>query len=436
MRCSLPAAVAYMLAVLGLSTASGQTATYQPLGRWVDPQTDAFLRWDVARRVQATPAANPASRPQLAGLRPNHYELLVDGLQRKSTKISNQSLARKHILRLATSRAGTNVLNGAMAEAIFADRNPGWSYVGKANASQHDFTQPRPGGGRNNVQVKFHEDGDARTYMTDMKKDWSATKFAVPDDHVAALKSRLQAEYQRCKAAGDVEAAKQAARNIGRLRGIGADCQEIIKARNRSTAFAARQEYSTYVSLGASLVLVVGPTLWDWGRGNIADHTVVYRTTRALSLLGVGVGTDTLLVTVKHGALRGTLRGNVIVGTALMITEVTWLLYEHGWQRAFYQPEFYEQVVGGMSGIALGVAGGSLAAVATSEMGPWVAAPVGIVTGVVAGTVGYIGGRSATHVVLDILAPDLIQQYEREQLNTVTAGIEQTIAAARDWPAR
>jgi hypothetical protein len=418
------------------SNALAQNAVYQPLGAWTDPQVDTYSRWDFARQTRSLPAIKPSDRPQLAGVRSNNIELLQDALRRKaSTKITTDALARRYMLRLATTRPGQNVLNGAMAEALFAERNPDWAYVRSPNAPQHDFTQPRPGGGRNNVQVKFHESGDPVRYMEDMKNDWRATKFAVPDNHVEPLKASLEAEYNRCKVVGNLEGARQAARNLGRVRGIGANSREILHARNDALRNAAKEGYSTYVSFGASLALALGPTIWDWAEGNLTGDKALYRTTRALSLLGVGVGTDALLLTIKQGALRGTLRGNVIVGAAVTITEVTWLLYEHGWSHAFYQPVFYEEVVGGVSGMGVGLTAGVMATAAASETGPW-APVIGTGVGVLAGTVAYIGGRSTTRAILELVAPEMFQQQEREQLAAVKAGIDQRIAKSQKWPPR
>jgi hypothetical protein len=165
--------------------------------------------------------------------------------------------------------------------------------------------------------------------------------------------------------------------------------------------------------------------------GNLPANQAMYRTTRTLSLLGVGIGTDLALTTVKDRALRGTVRGNVIVGSGLAITEVTWLLYEHGWGQAFYQPSFDEQVVGGVSGVGLGLAGGIAGTALASETGPW-APVIGFGAGVVTGTVGYIGGRSATHTILQMLSPAMLQQQERQRLATVRSNIERTIVTAQE----
>lgn len=416
-----------------------QTSIYQPLGTWSDPQLDAFKKWNSHREIQSQEALvtkQPESRPQLAGLRDKHLELLQDALKRKSpNRITTDTRAQLHMLRMIETRNGKNVLNGAMAEAIFAQKNPDWHYVRKPNAPQHDFTQVRPGGGRNNAQIKFHENGDPSRYMQDMKSDWQATKFVVPDDHVQTLKKSWHREYEHCKASGDIEGAKQAARHFGRVEKIGANSIDILQARDNAIRSAAKERYSTYVSFGASLAMAIGPTAWDWTAGNMTGDKALYHGTRALSLLGVGVGTDSLLLTIRQGALRGTVRGNVIVGTAITITEVTWLLYEHGWSRAFYQPSFYESVVGGVSGVSIGLAGGVIATAAAAETGP-LAPVIGSVVGVATGTVAYIGGRSAARALVELFAPEMFQQQERQQLEATKARINLTITKSQEWPPR
>lgn len=410
--------------------AHAQSAVYQPLGTWADPQADVFKKWDFSRQLLASKSA---ARPQLAGFRGKNLELLQDALQRRNHKeVTTDARARLLMLRLIMHRPGKNVLNGAMAEAIYADNHPEMNYVKKANASQHDFTQARPGGGRINTQVKFHENGDPKIYMRDMKRDSQATKFAVPNDHVQSLKMAWETEYYRCKALGDIDGANKAGRQIGRVDRIGANSSEILQARDDAVSSAARERYSTYVSFGASLALALSPTVWDWSMGDITGDKALYRTARALSLLGVGIGTDTLLLTIRQGALRGTLRGNVIVGTAVTITEVTWLLYEHGWSHAFYQPSFYEMVVGSVSSIGIGFTAG-LYATAASGPTPW-APVIGLGVGTVAGTVAYVGGRYAARSILELVAPELLQQQEQQKLNAVKNRIAERIEKQKEWP--
>jgi hypothetical protein len=91
-----------------------------------------------------------------------------------------------------------------MAEAYFADRNPDENYVRRANAPQHDFTRLLANGQRRNTQVKFHTSGTPSQYVADMRADWRAHKFAVPDDHVDALKTYLTNKYTRLRADGNL----------------------------------------------------------------------------------------------------------------------------------------------------------------------------------------------------------------------------------------
>ena len=121
-------------------------------------------------------------------------------------------------------------------------------------------------------------------------------------------------------------------------------------------------------------------------------------------------------------------------GLRLEIADTIWLLHEYGLRQAFYEPEFYEQVVGGVSAFSLGVASGGLAAIATSEFGPWVAGGAGFVASFAGGAVGYFGGHSGTRIILGIIAPEMLRQREREQVEAVRARIDATISGLRVWP--
>ena len=83
----------------------------------------------------------------------------------------------------------------------------------------------------------------------------------------------------------------------------------------------------------AALRARIGPELWAWAEGTTPSNQFLYRATRTFSLLGVGIGTDQLLLQLRDGSLRGSAKGNVVVGTALAITETTFLLYEYGWSK-------------------------------------------------------------------------------------------------------
>lgn len=44
------------------------------------------------------------------------------------------------------------------------------------------------------------------------------------------------------------------------------------------------------------------------------------------------MGADIALQNIRGGVLRGSLRGNLIVGSAIVITESLWLMHEYGWR--------------------------------------------------------------------------------------------------------
>jgi hypothetical protein len=417
----------------GSAFALGQAVVYQPLGRYATSSSNPLVKWNKVLLSHSSQSTQ-SGRPVLPGLQNRNLELLQDGVMRKSpNKIKTRIAAGRHIMRMSGKRPGRNVLNGAMAEALFADHNPEFDYVRKSNAPQHDFTRSRVTGGRENVQVKFHEDGNPSKYALDMKKDWRAHRFAVPDDHVGALKAWLKKKYERLMAKGDVAGAKQAARNRGRVMGIGATSAEVSGAVKESARCAARERYAAYTSLGVALSLAVGPVVWDWANGDLPANQALYRGSRGLSLLGVGVAADVGLRSFKDGALRGTLKGNMIVGCAILVAETIWLLYEHGGSRAFYQSQFYESIGGSIGGLVFGIAGSGAAAAWVPGPG-WVVGGATIVVGAAAGVVGYFGGRAATHMIIEMLNPKMLRKEQNRRLSEIRTGIEARLATTRAWP--
>ena len=427
---------AIILALCLVSTAEGQTITYRPLRSWIDPTAEAYARWngELQSRIAGANPVRAEARPQLAGLKPKSVELLEDGLLRKQKRgLRNDSrLARRAISNLYRRPIyGRNVLHGSMAEAIFVDRNQAWGYVGKPNAAQHDVY--RWVNGRRtpfNGQVKYHDSGRSSLYARDMLSDWRADRFFIPDDHVEPTRAYLRSEALRLEAAGDKLGADRRWRDYGRVCPIGATSAEIRTATSEAARSVARERYATYTSLGATLAMSLGPTIYDWATGDLSANIAAYRVVRSLSLMGIGVGTDMALRQIARGALRGTLRGNAITGAAISIMETAWLLHEHGWGRAFYQPEFYEQAAGGMSALALGLAGSAYATALAVETGPW--APVIVLgAGVLTGTVGYFGGKAGARAMLEILSPEMLRREERYRIASVKSSLDRQIAALR-----
>jgi hypothetical protein len=393
------------------------TARYRPLGTWVDPSVSALRTWtaSVDRLYERANPVRADARPQLAGLRPKSVELLQDGYLRKHGKSleNNPAKARELVLRRA-ARGRIHQLRGYMAEALFLDRHSEWGYVSKPNASQHDVYRwvigrrvPQTG------QIKFHTSGEPSRYSADMVRDDRAHRFFIPDDHVEATKAYLRMRGRW--------------RDAARVQPLGATSSEIRSQTASACRSIAREKYATYTSLGAALALSLAPTLLDWARGDLSANVAAYQALRSLSLMGVGIGAEQLLATIAKGAIRGTLRGNAIVGTVLVVTETLWLLHEHGWRRAFYQPNFYEGVGGGVSAIALGLIGGAVATGLAAETGPF-APVIGGGVGIVTGAVGYVGGRAATRAILDIVAPELLRREESQRFRAVIESLDRSIA--------
>lgn len=428
------AAMALVLCVT--SAAWGQVPTYQPLGLGVNPATQPLT--DLSGKLQDR-TVRPETRPQIAGLRPRSVELLEDALLRKhSTKLrGDPARARQSIIRLYQKPIfGRNVLHGAMAEAMFLDRNKEWGYVGKPNAPQHDVY--RFINGRNtpvNGQVKFHGSGKPSLYARSMRRDSLAHRFFIPDDHVEPTKAYLKAEAARLEARGNVLDAKKLQRDYNRLRPIGATSEEILASAKEANRNLVRERYATYTSLGATLAMSFGPAIYDVARGETSASLALYRSAHALSVMGVGAGANVVMKRLGKEALRGTARGNAIVGTAIAITETAWLLHEHGWGQALEQPQFYERMGGSISSLTIGLIAGGYATALAAETGP-LAPVIGLGTGVVVGTITYVGGKSVTMLMIQVFSPEMLRKEERRRIEATRLALDENIKRLESFTAQ
>lgn len=429
------------LAVGVVNPAVGQTAVYTPLSSWTDPTLVARSRWesDLQKRLAPARPVRLEDRPRLAGLRPRSVELLEDALLKKQkARLQNDPrLARRAISDLYRSpRAGRNVLHGTMAEAIFLDRNPEWGYVRKPNASQHDVY--RWVDGRKspmNGQIKFHIEERPSRYAAEMLDDWRAHRFFIPDDHLESTKAYLKSEAMRLEAAGNRAASTNRWRDYSRLRPIGVTSIEIQAATIEADRFLARERAEihaghkavTYISLGATLAMSFGSTAYDWASGDLSANVSAYRAMQAGSMLVSAAGADAALKRIAQGSLRGTLKGNAIVGMTLLAVETAWSAHEHGWGQALSRPEFYEQFGGGVSSVSLGLAAGTLATGLAVETGPF-APVIGVGVGFITGTVGYFGGRATTRAMIEILSPEMLRTEERKRVESVKSALDGGIA--------
>ena len=121
----------------------------------------------------------------------------------------------------------------------------------------------------------------------------------------------------------------------------------------------------------------------------------------------------------------------------MTVLDIGFSVYEQGGLRAaLNSPGFYEQIGGSVSSLSLGGIAAFYAGATTSEFGPWVAAPAAVVSGVVVGTVAYIGGRSTTQWLLRSIWPQFYQQFERQQIAIVSERLAKAIEDAQSLPER
>lgn len=413
--------------------ARGQVSVYRPLGAaGVEP---AYDRWNAARRALAS--SSPESRPNLPGLRSRGVEILTDAMLRKHPRLlkSNPARARELILRRYSNSLPQ--LRGIMAEAVFVDRHPEWGYVRSPNATQHDVTRSGPGQkGLGpvwwNGQIKFHMDGNPAKYAADMRSDYRAHRFFVPDDHAEPLKAYLKTRAEASESAGELLQSRALRRDYARVRPLGVTSLQI----DRQTQIAARlilsERSATYASLGAVLAVALGDTAYDLMSGEISPDLAFYRASRGASMLGAAGATELALARVRQGAWRGSLRGNVVTGVVLTVVETGWLLHEHGWRDAFYSPQFYERLVGGVGAVGLGLAGFSAGTALASETGPW-APLIGTGVGFATGTLGYVGGQSASRIVIETFAPEMLRKHERTRIAAVKSHLEDELLKLRSF---
>ena len=411
------------------------SSLYRPLG--AESET-SFTLWNSIRESARAPIAD-GNRPVLPGINGRYLELLQDALARKNphfTQGSSIPVARRILAE--TTQSSFPKLRGSMAEALFLDSHPDWRYVSRSNAPQHDVFVPRSNGMPPwNGQIKFHIDGDPASYARDMLKDHRAHNFFVPDDHVESLRTYLSAEADRLNSAGRTEEASVRYRDLNRVLGIGATSRQIDSATRQAFAESRVIRVAPYIFLGVASTLMVAPTVWDWSQGEIDSEVAATRLTRVGSPILAGVGADLALKQWRGGLLRGTIKGNVIMGCVVMMAETGWQVYEHGGlEPAVHNADFIINFGGNISATAFGLAGGYAAAevgaAAGSGFGPAGslvgAGAFGLIGGAGGAAVGFWGGSRTTRLVMEKWFPEMLFQQEREQISYVRQGLADSIS--------
>lgn len=391
------------------------------------------------------------ARPFLPGMRPVELELLEDALRRKMpiTIGESREQAHKKIIRNSLrDPVKRSHIKGIMAEALFLEKNAHWGYVGKPNAPYNDVytkTSGQKGAYIVTAQIKTHLSGDPVTYARDMKDD-PYGRFIISDDHVAPLREHWRNKIQEHETTGRIAEATDARKQFARVRGLGFTAKYLDDSYTRTARYAFREQNAGYVSLGAAGAMAIGPELWDlWNTGSATNQSML-RIAHMVSVIGTervisnaltrhaastrpfdGANTSTFS---KLGGLRGSVKGNAIVGLPILVIDTAWSTYEYGGARALQNAGFYTNLGGSVGGLALGMAVGiPVASVLTSATGnPMIGGAVGAITAIAAGAAGNIGGRTVTRQILVAVKPDLIYKPEDQMVSDAKKNIENSIS--------
>lgn len=420
-----------------------QVKEYVPLMQWRDAGQLPVEAWATKTGTGTKVyGINSAARPHLAGLWPKDVELLVDALLRKHGPLlgNSRSKARALILRrYARSPQSVAQLRGIFAEAVYLEKHPNEGYVSKPNAKHNDVYR-MDNHVPNGAQIKTKGIFSGSGYAAEMNEDYHAKRFIVPDDHVPLLKSYFLEQAQKFESAGDTRLADKSRQQFAKIRPLGETSGELENRLQLVNRRVAAEKSAPYVSLGVATGLGLAPFLWDYANDQNTAERFLNQATRDISLRVAAFGTDKILTNVKGGALRGSVKGNLITGTAMFVVDSGLLVYENGGTRTFKEAIFWEEIGGSSSALTLGFVVGAPVTIFVTElaMGMGPAAPVvGATTGFMAaslsGMVGYVGGKTVTRKLLDNIAPEIARKAEQDAVKEVRIGLDALEKKAIAW---
>lgn len=412
MRCLIP------FLLLGCYCTAVQARAYEPLGQQISSGAVRSVRAD--------------ARPVLPGARAVELELLEDALRRKmphTIGVSRENAHQKIIRNAFREPMKRAHIKGILAEAMWLEKNQAWGYVQSPTASQHDvYTWKAGRRAPYTAQIKTHGSANPAVYARDMLSDHRSNLFLLPDDHVAPLTARLNAQMQAQQAAGNFSQAQATRQQLNRVRGLGFTSQQLDAGYTKATRAAWREQKAGYVSLGAAGAMVLGPMLWDilQGKSVNAEHA---------AYAGLLIGTERLANyamtrsnrTISPASnlkskpatsfVKGSMKSNVATGIALLVVEAGRGIYDNGGiNNASKNPGFYSNLGGSVSAFGAGTAAGWLigSGAALLTMNPAIGGVIGGLSGAVIGGAAYMGGEHATRAILYGFNPEFMRVKEKE----------------------
>lgn len=337
-------------------------------------------------------------------------------------RLRSGGVGSKSMLRLR--RMSRSQAIGLYAEKRLEVTN-GWRPVSKQNAPQNDlykFENGRFVG----AQVKTHRNGDAATYVRDMRTDNRAEQFLIPDDHYETTLQHLKQQAERARAAGDAKNAVFFERQIERLGKIGATYSQLESEAQLAAKLAQSRIIAARVGWVMTGIMVI-PSAYvsfeSYYTGRITGNEFAFNLGKDALSVGAGLGGAALGNAVFKSSPWGI--GGAATVCVLVVQEGFLILQYGSFEAAFAQPQFWIVTGGNIGGAGLGLAGaiyigqfGAYLGSAGGPIGTGIGATVGAIVGGGAGAViGSYGGSEITRIALDMCAPDFVYQRYDDLIN-------------------
>jgi hypothetical protein len=283
-----------------------------------------------------------------------------------------------------------------------------------------------------------------------MVKDYRSNLFLVPDDHVAALKDYWRNQIKDFESRGLPEDAVQARRQMARVRGLDFTSSELDASYTKVAKRAIRERQAGYVSIGAALAMTFGPDLWEWARSGSLPSQATSRWVRAGATMGSGAAASYALTKIAKGSWQGGWKGNVIVGSVLVVTNGYFEAQEYGGVgQALTNPNYYCRMSGSVGGTTLAIvvfAPVSTAATAVTAAASLYFPPllpcaqyIGAGAGVIASAGAYVFGSAATESTtrwcIESINPQILHEDEKKMVAQVQADLAEKIRNIQTAPA-
>lgn len=328
-------------------------------------------------------------------------------------RLRSGGVGTKSMLRLRRMSRSQAIGHYAERRLVVTD---GWRPVSKQNAPQNDLYKFEKGRFIG-AQVKTHRNGDAATYIRDMRTDNRAEQFLIPDDHYEKMIQHIKQQVDRARATGDSKNAAFYERQMQRLGKIGVSYGQLESEAQLAAKLAQARLISARVGWVVTGVMSVPSAYMNidaYYTGKITGNEFVYNFGKDTLAVATGIGGVAIGKSVFKASPWG--MGGAAAACVLIVQEGFLILQYGSFEEAFSQPQFWIATSGNIGAAGLGLAGaiygGQIGAYLGSAFGPpgtGFGATFGcVIGGGTAAVIGFYGGSELTRVALDLCAPDWV----------------------------